>query len=577
MISLGYLEYAWSIFPKKDQFETKLLIDPKLRQPTLSRDEVGFVIVLPEPVVHEDEEAISFLGYQFKVNQKGKLQVARLFRACVFHLGAHVAASNFEVYSKWEKQKDSRLAKFVESLVEDVKANAYILARHPNKLIDMAFANSLAFKRSKSLGKIWNPATRVMAATLLQANLGVAKGEIREEEQKTVSYVTKSLSQFKDKALESFAGEKVDLDNVGLEVVDDIYHALERYGPVLEAPSLPHTEQVGHCTLFPPYQVQPDDGAGDIFNKCLTVLGGETPRDESQQTMLQRALEAEASQVFDSWSREKDKEEKILGRYEELVLLTKFRSIGFPREDYTEYLRAKAKTKSSTRRLIDSLMVAFDALDEDPRKMYGVLDIQEVIQAIASETPKVDVFMRDENISKSYAWVILLDASRSMSPVSDDVRNFGICLAETAKELLVDPTSWGFYAFNNRFLILKDQTERYGPKTRARIGGLKFEGLTYMPDALRIAGELLKNRAENLRVITVLSDGWPYGYSEITAALADTLNSLEKADIVIIGVGVKSDRMKNFFRVNCNIRCMRDLSKTFSNLFLDVCRGAVGL
>ncbi len=576
---MGYLEYAWSLFFKKDQFETKLRIDPKLTQPILSRDKVGFVIALPEPVLHGDEgeEAISFLGYQFPAESKGKLQVARLLKASVFHLSAHIVTSNFEMYSKWEKQKDNRVAKFAESLVEDVKANAYILARHPDKLVDIAFANSLAFKRMKPLGRIWNSATRIMAASLLQANLGVAKGKIRTEEQKTVSQVVKELRQLKEKALESFAGEQANLDNMELKVADKIYHALEHYEPVLEIPSLPHTEQLEHCTLFPQYQVQPDDGVGDIFNKCLTTLGGEASGGESQQTMRKRAVEAEALQVYDSWSREKAKHEKILDRYEELISLTKFKSIGFPTEDYTQYLRAKTTTKSSTRRLIDSLMVAFDALDEDPRKMFGVLDIQEVIQVMASKSPRMDVFMRDENISKSHAWVILLDASKSMGYIGDDVRNLCICLADTAKELLIDSTSWGIYAFNDRFLILKDSTERYGPKTKARIGGLRFEGLTYMPDALRLAGEILKKRAENLRLLTILSDGRPYGYSNVTVALGETLEFLEKVGMVVIGVGVKTNRMENFFRVNCNVKDMRDLTKKFSHLFLDAGRGAVGL
>jgi Mg-chelatase subunit ChlD len=579
VVPVGYLEYAWSLFFKKDQFETKIRIDPKLKQPTLSHDEVGFVIVLPEPILYgdEEEESISFLGYQFPADSMGKLQVARLFKASIFHLSAHVATSNFEAYSKWEKQKNNRLAKFAESLVEDTKANAYILAGYPDKLVNIAFANSLAFKRMKPLGRIWNPATRAMAASLLQANLGVAKGNIRTEERKTVSQVVKKLRQLKDKVSESFAGEQVNLDNVGLKVADKIYHALERYGPVLEVPSLPHTEQLGRCTLFSQYQVQPDDGVGDVFNKCLTALGGEASGGESQQTMWKKVVEAEALQVFDSWSREKAKKEKILGRYEELMLLTRFKSIGFPNEDYTQYLRARANTRSETRRLITSLMVGFDALDEDPRKMYGVLDLQDIIQVTASKVPRLDVFMRDENISKSYAWVILLDASKSMSHIGDDARNLSMCLAETAKELLIDSTSWGIYAFNDRLFVLKDPTERYGPKTRARIGGLRFEGLTYMPDALQLAGEMLKKRSENLRLVTVLSDGWPYGYSNITVALAETLKVLEKAGIVVIGLGVKTNRMENFLRVNCNIKSMRDLTKKFSNLFMKASRGAVGL
>lgn len=573
---MGYFEYASSLLFEKDQFKSKLLIDPKLKQPILSRDEAGFVIVLPEPIMHE-EELISFLGYQFPAGSVGKLQVVNLFRACVFHLSAHVATSDFEVYSKWKIQKGNRLAKFSESLVEDTKVNAYILARHPDKLVDIAFANSLAFKRLKSVGESWIPATRVMASSLLHANVSVAKDDLRTEERKTVSYVVDKLGQLKEKVLESLAGEQVNVDGAGLKVVDEIYQAFERYGPVLEVPSLPHTEQLGHCTLFPQYQVQPDNEVGDYFNNCLTALGEEASGSKSQQTMRRKAVEAEALQVFDSWSHEKAKREKILGRYEELMSSTKFKSVGFPGEDYAEYLRKKMKIRSKTRRLTESLMVAFDALDEDPRKLYGVLDLQDTIQVVASKSPRKDVFMQEENVSKSYAWIILLDASRSMRTIGNVARNLSICLAETAKELLIDPTSWGFYAFNDRFLILKDMAERYGAKTKARVGGLRFEGLTYMPDALRLAGELLKKRCENLRLVVILSDGWPYGYSNITGALADTVDSLTKAGIVVVGIGVKSNKMENFFRINCNIKSMKDLSRNFGPLYAAASRSAVGL
>lgn len=572
---MGYFEYAWSLFFEKDKFKTKLLIDPTFDQPILTRDEVGFVIVLPEPITHQEEETISFLGYRFPTGSEGKLLVVRLFKACVFHLSAHVAVSDFEVYSDWEKQKDNRLAKFSESLVEDTKVNAYILTRYPDKLSDIAFANSLAFKRARSLGRIWNPASRVMGALLMQLNMGVIKGDVRTKEWETVSQVMNQLTQLRGKFIEYFASNHFNDDKMSLRAADETYHALECYGPVLEVPSLPHTEHLEHSILFPQYRVQPDNGAREVFSKCLATLGEDST--DAQRRIEQKAVEAEAFQVFDSLSREKGKEEKILSRYEALAFLTRFKSIGFPREDHTEFLRTRAATKSETRRLISSLMVGFDALDEDPRKMYGVLDLQEIIQVMASKNPRMDVFMRDENIGKSYAWVVLLDASRSMSPIADDARNLSICLAETAKELLIDSSSWGLYAFNDRFLILKDPTERYGSKTKARIGALRFEGLTYMPDALHLAGEFLKKRSENLRLVTILSDGWPYGYSKIDDALKETLKFLKKSGIVVIGIGVKTNRMENLFRTNCAVKEPRDLTKRFPNLFLEASRGAVGL
>ncbi|UCC33359.1 MAG: hypothetical protein JSW53_06235 [Candidatus Bathyarchaeota archaeon] len=573
---MGYLEYAQSLIRRQEQIRTRILVDPKLKQPLLHHDKDGFVMALPEPIMHE-EETISFSGYQFLSEPIGKSQLSRLFKACVFHLNAHIATSNPDIYTEWRKKKEERLAKFSETLVEDTKVNAYILTHNPDELIDIAFANSLASKRSKPLGRIWSQATRIMAASLLQANLGTIKDRMQKEERKTVSRISKKLRQLKNRVLRSFAKEQASVGDVELRIADEIYHALEFYGPVLEVPSLPHTEQIGSSTLFPSYLVQPNDGVGALLDRCLTALREKPSGGKSQTMMQKKTAEAEALQIFDSWVHEKAKEKKILSRFEGPISLTRFRSIEFPREDYTEYLRARTKVRSESRRLLSSLMVAFDALDEDPRKMYGVLDLQDVIQVTASKSPRMDVFKLEENIGKSYAWVILLDASRSMRGLEDYARNLGICLAETAKELLRDSASWGFYAFNDRFLILKDPAERYGAKTKARMGGLRFEGLTYMPDALKLAAEFLKKRSENLRVMTILSDGWPYGYSNITEALTETLDFLRKTGIIVIGLGVKTNRMKNFFRINSNIKTAKDLRKKFSNLYMNAARGAVGL
>ena len=65
-------------------------------------------------------------------------------------------------------------------------------------------------------------------------------------------------------------------------------------------------------------------------------------------------------------------------------------------------------------------------------------------------------------------------------------RALAIAVAEAAKELMTDPTSWTFFAFSDKFYVLKDSTESYSKRVRARIGGLKFEGLTYIPDAITI-------------------------------------------------------------------------------------------
>lgn len=572
---MGYLEYAWSLAFQKDQLNTQILVNSKLKQPTLSYDKVGSVIVLPLPTLSsmKEDEPIQFLGYQVPADSTGKVKVAKLFKACVYHLSAHAEITNLELYREWEKEQNPRLAKFSESLVEDVRVNAYILAQHRDAVLDIAFANALAMKRMKPLEKIWNPATRVMSGVLCKTILGELKGTVEGEEQKTIDEVVKKLEHLKDKMLIFFTEKREKSDDLLLKTVDKVYQVLEPYGPVLEAPSLPNTESLGVCTVFPPYSLQPDDSVKENFNKCLTVLSGES---SEQGPSWSKAVEAEALQVFDGWLRDKEKKERIASYYEDVLSSTRLKSIEFPDKNYSEYIRSRQRVRGAVHRLLTSLLPVTDALDEDTRKKYGVLDMQRAVQVIASRSTRTDVFMREELLGKSFAWVVLIDASRSMGPLGDETRDICVCLTDCLGKLMRDPGSWAIYAFNDRFLVLKDAKETYSRAVKARLGGLKFEGPTYMPDALKLTGEILKRRTESLRLLVVVSDGWPYGYLDITDTLTETLSYLGKAQITVIGIGVNSNRMKKFFRLNCNIKEPQDIDKKIPPLYSVVSRAIVG-
>jgi Mg-chelatase subunit ChlD len=117
--------------------------------------------------------------------------------------------------------------------------------------------------------------------------------------------------------------------------------------------------------------------------------------------------------------------------------------------------------------------------------------------------------------------------------------------------------------------VVKDFRERYNTRTRSRIGGIGFEGMTYLPDALTLAGQVIKSRNENMKLITVVSDGWPYGYTDVDMALKRTLNNLTGRNISIIGIGVQSRRMECFFKSCSTVYSLRDLTKKFSNLYFE--------
>ena len=139
----------------------------------------------------------------------------------------------------------------------------------------------------------------------------------------------------------------------------------------------------------------------------------------------------------------------------------------------------------------------------------GQLDLAAVIQSLASNKPATDVFVLDEYLKPNFAWSLIFDVSSSMQVKGEYGRALAIAVAEAAKELMTDPTSWTFFAFSDNFYILKDSSESYSKRVRARIGGLKFEGLTYLPDAVQMAGKMLAKRFEEQRCLIVISDGWP--------------------------------------------------------------------
>ncbi|MBC7131101.1 VWA domain-containing protein [Candidatus Bathyarchaeota archaeon] len=312
--------------------------------------------------------------------------------------------------------------------------------------------------------------------------------------------------------------------------------------------------------------------ADQNFKHCIQFLGENPQAFEGSDQTWRKIAENEALQVIDDWKRQREKDEKILSKYQNLLFFTRFKGVEVPEQDYTEFLRVKSRCKSEAHRLIESLLVARDELDEDPGKLYGVLDLQEVIQVIAARSKRTDVFLLDEIVSKSYSWIIMLDASESMKSVADFAMEIFLMMAEAANELLLDPTSWALYAFNDRLFVIKDMKERYNVKVKSRIGGIRFDGFSYIPDALNIAGEIMKTRNDKLRLVTVISDGWPYGYPNIATALTETVNTLESRQIVPVGIGAKSTRMSIYFRSNCSAFNLRDLTKQFSKIFIEESR-----
>lgn len=561
---MGFIDYAWAVSLQKDNTKVKILQDATILQPVLQSDNYGFTIKLPTTYTLEDGN-ILFLGHKFPSNNANKSRIGRLFRACVMHLTTHTLTP-FSKEKIVPNPKDSIVEAYAKALINDTYLNAYITAWYPDRFFDLAYANAMAYQKIKPSQRIFTTSTKLMAALLTKLNIGAIKGSLGIEEEKAVEQLYNDLMALKETFLSSIAGDPVDLDKLFEEKVTSITALLEPFGPFLEAPSLRHTENIGRCSIYSEVEVAEEDFEG-LFVQSLMALGGSIPTFDSIDQCWRPEQEAESLQAFNNDSYQKLREEKILSKIEPYINLTRFKSISFPEEDYTQYLRARNLVQGTSRRLLDILRSAFNYLEEDPRQEMGQLDLTAVIQSLASNKPATDVFVLDEYLKPNFAWSLIFDVSSSMQVKGEYGRALAIAVAEAARELMTDPTSWTFFAFSNNLYILKDSTESYSKRVRARIGGLKFEGLTFIPDAINIAGKMLAKRFEEQRCLIVISDGWPYGYPNMPIALKECVDELLKKGVIVIGIGVETNRMGNFFQLHSSVYTQKDLVNQFGGVY----------
>ena len=90
-----------------------------------------------------------------------------------------------------------------------------------------------------------------------------------------------------------------------------------------------------------------------------------------------------------------------------------------------------------------------------------------------------------------------------------------------------------------------------------------------LPDAIQVAGQILAKRYDEQRFLIVISDGWPYGYDDMPAALRESIATVQKKGIIIIGIGVETEKMESLFRLSSPVYNQKDLIKEFSRIYTD--------
>lgn len=548
---------------KKTSDNLKILLHDDLRYPYLGKDSRGFVFHLVKPKRLDGNHA-SFQGLKFNLqNPTHKKIIWYLFKASVYHLSMHSLLSDFSLYSKWARGKNSNLSTFVISLLEDAIIRNHLKQSFRWVLPEIAYANAVSFLRMKDVGKLSNDISRIMASILLNYSVGKVKGEPEDDMLTDVKAITSILQK---------TSENPTVDEK-LDAATKIYEAMTVYGETFEVPSLLYVESHGTNDLFYEQYVPKEEEIQPLLLDALTTLDPEIKGEEQIETALQSVKDSEAQQVVLAWQERENSKLRILKDYVEIGKDTRFEDFEFPVEDYAEYQRRRMLLSSPVRRILHQLRLLKNVGGEDFRQESGFVDLQEAIQVIASKSQRTDVFAREELQTREDAWSILIDASHSLSMFRGEVRGIALSLAEVAKLLILDQSSWGMYAFNNKFYIVKDFSEKYDTRVRARIGGLTHGGFTFLPDAVLLASQALTKRVEESRVLVVVSDFFPAGYEGAEERLKENIKKIERKGVGIIGIGVNSRAVKQYIRTSCVVEGSYDLVKKFTKVFMEYSSG----
>jgi nitric oxide reductase activation protein len=236
------------------------------------------------------------------------------------------------------------------------------------------------------------------------------------------------------------------------------------------------------------------------------------------------------------------------GDLEDATKNLNFNAASLPTADFVSFHNLHAELLPSIRRMIDRVRQVKNAFDDNANQESGTLDMQSVIQAMAQRVQRNDLFCRDENLSKDECWTILIDSSLSLSGSSRQIKAIAICLAESANQTLGQGNPWAMFTFSDDFYCIKNYEEPYDNMVKARIGGLKQSGLSYIPDALKAATNLAKKHAKDKNFIILVSDGVPSGYIGIEKDFTLTLNQIAKTGVNIAAIGVGSSTIKKVVR-----------------------------
>lgn len=493
---LEFVEDTFYTFSQAKPGSIDVVFSKRTQFPILKFDsELEIVIPLPR----KQGEKYMFEGMVFDNDDHGRKNLWSVFLATVYHLAAHACVSKYSTYDQWKKNKTKDVYLRIIDFIEDVSVERYISHTSPEIFENIQNLDSKFIQQIQS--------------TLYESPHG---------------HVLKIAGFDHDEKIENIRINLLAQPNDVISFADLLYQNRE----LLPKHNLPYHELHDSVQLLQTEGKSPDFEPFGIFKENAEKLD---------------AL----------WLVDEQLKSKLLRTYGKYLKDLNFDSVIIPQGNFHDFTQLKEKASPMLKRIRQQIRMVGNVVDEPQTDQIGYLNMQLAIQAIASEGQSTDIFERDEIKRGEEAWAIVIDKSASMSLRFDQIKEFAICAAESANELAGKSDAWALFSFDNNFQILKDFKEKYGHEVQARLGSLKNNGLSLLPDALELASRILANDPRARKYIFVITDGHSSGYERINKHLAKIAKKLDASDVSLIAIGVSkstSKRFRNSVRSSSDLR-----------------------
>ena len=474
---------------QKDEQDVDLVLSNKKDFPYFVT-KPRLIAVLPIPRLIEEKFYLQ--GFIFDDYEKQKLGLWSFYLASIYHMGAHIAISNFDIYKNWSQAKTPEYAQKVIDFIEDFRGEYY-----------------------------------------LKENFHAAAQIIDDLDSKYDTYF-KGIFSEDDTAKRKFSSFYRVVENEKfLDVKEKILENINDSSNLIECAEFVYENRQLLNQFILPYHDRVNEYVSSEIFKPIKF----NPSTDFEKTCIL---------LDETWISEITKQRKVLQKYKKLSRHLRFDEIAFAPENFSEYLRLNIETGDMVKKIKSKLKMVSNVIDSPSVEQSGLLEMQRAIQAIASENSEIDVFEQDEPRRTSESWSIILDSSASMQARFHDLKKFTLCLSEAAEEINSVNGRWSLSAFNNNFYVVKDSEERYDQQVKSRFGGVDSAGLSFIPDAIILSARTLERDQNDRKYIFLVSDGQTLGYDDADKYFKEAINIAKQFGINVIGIGVTGGISKLF-------------------------------